>query len=103
MASRSARVAAAMTRSRILFLLQLHFRLGEPDVDRRDVAIPLAFAALFDLDRAPRAAERDVLALQELADRDHARFIYVTREMRRNDLDAVFEQRDVPLAASRII
>src|SRR6185295_6098265 len=102
MPSRSARVAAVITRSlttsRMLFLLQFHFRLGQPDVDRRHVAIALACAARLDLDRAARAAERHVLALQKLADRDRALFRNLAREMRLDDLDAVFEHRDVPLA-----
>src|SRR5688500_6526413 len=74
-ASTSARVAGSMiSRSRILLLLQLHLGLGQPHVDRRDVAIALPFTALLELQRAPRAAERHVAVLQKVGDADHAPF-----------------------------
>src|SRR6185436_3525197 len=54
-------------------------------------------------DRAPGAAKRDVVALQEVADVDHARFAHVVGEMRRDGLAAVFEDGDIELAAAGVI
>src|SRR5204863_9724095 len=104
-ASRSRPAAGAIARSlRILFLPQLDLGLGQPDIDRRHVPVAIAVAiALADLHRAPRAAQRDVVALQKLGDVDHVRFAHVAREMRRDDFARVFEDGHVKLTASRVV
>src|SRR5687767_6872941 len=98
MASRSATVTGAITSSLILLLQQLDLGLGEPDVDRRDVAIAEPLTALLDLDGPPRAAKGDVVVLNEVGDADHAAFRELA-EVRRRFFAGVVEGRDIQLAA----
>src|ERR1044071_9331657 len=105
MASRSRPCTGAIARSlRILFLPQLDLGLGQPDIDRRHVPVAIHVAiALAGLHRAPRATQRDVVALQKLIHVDHVRFGYFAGKVRRDDFASVFEDRHVKLTASGVI
>src|SRR5207249_2476060 len=84
-ASRSASEAGAITTSSTF---QLLFRLGEADVDRRDVRVRLEPPRRRDGARATRARSRRVPAAEELRDGQPARRL---RQMRSHHLPPVLE------------
>src|SRR6185503_17525988 len=104
-ASTSAGVASTIwsASSGILFLQQLHFRFGQPHVNRRDVAVAIAFASLDDLDRAPRAAESHVVALHDVGHANHPAILGRYPEVRRRRLACVIEMRNIQLPSPRIV
>src|SRR3954463_7220921 len=79
---------------RCSFLLEFDLGFGKPNINRRDVAIPLAVAAQFDFARAAGAGNSDVVALHDVGDANDViqRVDFLAlRQMRRNDFASVFE------------
>src|SRR5207253_7436984 len=100
-ASRSPRTAGRIFSSPATApLLQLHFRLREPNVDRRDVSVAIEFTRRRDSRRATCARCGNVFALEKIDDTQRVR-IGVAFEMRWFRMRS--ETADVKLAASRVI